>query len=58
MWAEDIIKSLIFDERKYTCCINKIENGVIYFSNGETKTLKEGVREYDSEINISEDDFE
>ena len=46
MWIEDIIKALWILDNRYSCCVSKIENGVIYFTDGKTMSVKEGVEKY------------
>lgn len=42
MWIDDIFKALVYldtTEYKYSVCIEKIENGYVYFSNHKKISL-------------------
>ena len=49
MWIDDILKALWVIDNKYSCCISKIENGIIYFTDGTKESIKEGVEKYNKE---------
>ena len=50
MWIEDLTKALYFlnaTEYKYSVCIEKIENNVVFFSNGQKLNIKLLVSAYE-----------
>ena len=57
MWIEDLTKALyVLNATDYrrTLLINKIENNIIFFTNGEWATVKELVSAYDHFIKTGE----
>lgn len=53
MWIEDLTKALYFlnaTEYKYSVCIEKIENNVVFFSNGQKLNIKLLVNAYENLI--------
>ncbi len=53
MWIEDLTKALYFlnaTEYKYSVCIEKIENNVVFFSNGQKLNIKLLVSAYENLI--------
>lgn len=53
MWIEDLTKALYFlnaTEYKYSVCIEKIENNVVFFSNGQKINIKLLVSAYENLI--------
>ena len=45
MFPEDIIKALEkLPFEKYSCCVDKIENGIIYMSNFQKFSIRELLR--------------
>jgi hypothetical protein len=53
MWIEDLTKALYFlnaTEYKYSVCIEKIENNVVFFSNNQKINIKLLVSAYESLI--------
>lgn len=57
MWIEDLTKALYFlnaTEYKYSVCIEKIENNVIKFSNGEYVNVRILTNCYDNYIKTGE----
>lgn len=55
MWIDDILKAL-WDLERYNCCIDKIENGIIYFSDGSTESIRKLAKKYD-EARMPKNDF-
>lgn len=57
MWIEDLTKALYFlnaTEYKYSVCIEKIENNVVFFSNNQKINIKLLVSAYESLIHNGE----
>lgn len=53
MWIEDLTKALYFlnvTEYKYSVCIEKIENNVVFFSNNQKINIKLLVNAYENLI--------
>ena len=53
MWIEDLTKALYFlnaTEYKYSVCIDKIENNVVFFSNNQKINIKLLVSAYENLI--------
>lgn len=53
MWIEDLTKALYFlnaTEYKYSVCIEKIEDNVVFFSNGQKLNIKLLVSAYENLI--------
>lgn len=53
MWIEDLTKALYFlnvTEYKYSVCIEKIENNVVFFSNNQKINIKLLVSAYENLI--------
>lgn len=49
MWIEDILKALWVLDDRYSICVDKIENGIIFFSDHTFKRIKDLVAEYNKE---------
>ena len=52
MWIEDLTKALWELNAKdiaWTTCVEKIQDNIIYLSNGTTYTVQELVQEYNDE---------
>ena len=50
MWIEDLAKALYFlnaTDYKWTLSVSRIEDNIIYFTNGKWVTVKELVAAYD-----------
>lgn len=57
MWIEDLAKALYFlnaIEYKYSVCIEKIENNVVFFSNNQKINIKLLVNAYENLIHNGE----
>lgn len=57
MWIEDLTKALYFlnvTEYKYSVCIEKIENNVVFFSNNQKINIKLLVNAYENLIHNGE----
>lgn len=53
MWIEDLTKALYFlnaTEYKYSVCIEKIENNIVFFSNNQKINIKLLANAYESLI--------
>ena len=50
MWIEDLTKAFwMLNGLSLICCVQRIENNVIYMTNGDKYSVKELVEEYDKE---------
>lgn len=50
MWIEDLTKALwMLNGMSHFCCIQRIEDNVIYMTNGVKYSVKELAKEYDKE---------
>ncbi len=52
MWIQDITKALWIlngTSLKWSCCVDKIENGFIYMSDGQRFAISALVEQYDKE---------
>jgi len=52
MWIEDLTKAfwvLNGDKVKWMCCVWKVENNIIYMTNGATFYIPDLVTQYDRE---------
>lgn len=57
MWIEDLTKALYFlnaTEYKYSVCIEKIEGGLVWFSNHKTMPVQILANLYDNYIRTGE----
>lgn len=57
MWIEDLTKALYFlnaTEYKYSVCIDKIENELVWFSNHKTMPVQVLANLYDNYIKTGE----
>lgn len=57
MWIEELTKALWVlngDKVKWMCCVRKIENNIIYMTNGVTFYIPDLAKQYDKEYGVSE----